>query len=122
MGETAGWALGVLACWRLTHLLWAEDGPGRLITRWRDSLPRSPDSGLPVLVGCFYCLSLWLAVPLSGLVLLLTLPAEATLWQWLGAGALGSLGLSGGAITLERWLDTEPAVPPSIPPSQENLP
>lgn len=116
MGETAGWALGVLACWRLTHLLWAEDGPGRLIARWRDRLPRSPDSGLPALVGCFYCLSLWVALPLSGLVVLLTGPEGASLLQGLASLGLGSLGLSGGAITLERALDRPAAGPPDAAP------
>lgn len=120
MGETAGWAMGVLACWRLTHLLWAEDGPGRLIARWRDRLPRSPDSGLPVLVGCFYCLSLWVALPLSVLIVLLTGPESVSPTQWLASLALGSLGLSGGAITLERALERPAATP--VEALQEPLP
>jgi hypothetical protein len=109
MDGSLAWALALLACWRATHLLWAEDGPGRWLARWRERLPRSPHTGLPVGVGCFYCLSLWLALPLAAGVLSLAPPAGGSA-AWLGAWLLGSLALSGGAILIERAFD-RPAPP-----------
>lgn len=103
------WALACMACWRLTHLLWAEDGPWRCFARWRERLPRSPESGLPWLVGCFYCLSLWVAAPITALAQM-ALPQPAyDGGQWLATALLGWLGVSGAAISLERLLDRPPA-------------
>src|SRR5262249_12396583 len=80
--------LGVLAVWRITHLLQAEDGPWDLSLR----LHRAAGRGFwGQLLDCFYCLSLWVALPVA----LLYGPdwrMRVLLW----------LGLSGGAILLER--------------------
>jgi len=54
--------LGILATWRLTHLLNAEDGPWRIIAKIRDF---SPGSVLHDLLSCFLCLSLWMALPFA---------------------------------------------------------
>jgi hypothetical protein len=70
-----------LACWRVTHLLAAEDGPWDLVARLRRALGRSP---LGRAMDCFLCASLWVAFP--GAVLLAHGPAEATLlWFALSA-------------------------------------
>lgn len=114
IGDAGAWLLGALACWRLTHLLWAEDGPGQSLARWRARLPVSPHNGLPAVVGCFYCLSLWLALPISALVLALAGAPDGPA-QWLGALLLGSLGLSGATILIERALD-RPPLTLSLPP------
>jgi hypothetical protein len=54
--------LGVLAVWRLTHLLNAEDGPGDVLVRFR----RKVGNGFwGSLLDCFYCLSLYLAAPFA---------------------------------------------------------
>jgi len=54
--------LGILGVWRITHLLHAEDGPWNLLVRFRRSL----GSGFAgQLLDCFYCLSLWTAVPFA---------------------------------------------------------
>ena len=54
--------LAVLGVWRITHLLNAEDGPGRIFV-W---LRRFAGSGFwGELLDCFYCLSLWVAAPLA---------------------------------------------------------
>jgi hypothetical protein len=92
-----GLVLGVLAVWRITHLLSAEDGPGDILVRLRRS---AGDGFWGQLLDCFYCLSLWTAVPF---VLLL---AEG--WR---EGVLSWLAFSAGAILLERA--TGPAVPPA---------
>jgi len=57
--------LGVLAIWRLTHLLAAEDGPFQLLA----TLRRRAGSGFwGGLMDCFYCLSLWVAIPFAVLL------------------------------------------------------
>jgi hypothetical protein len=80
--------IGVLAVWRATHLLQAEDGPWELLYRLRR---RAGGGFWGQLLGCFYCLSLWVALP--AVLLLAADPRE---------GALLWLALSGGAILLER--------------------
>jgi len=76
--------LGVLAVWRVTHLLFAEDGPWDVIIRLR----RRAGAGFwGKLLDCFYCLSLWIAAPLA--VLLGSGWAERLLlWPALSAGAI----------------------------------
>src|SRR5437763_519395 len=58
-------AIASLAAWRITHLLAHEDGPGDVIYRLR-ALGGAGFWGR--LLDCFYCLSLWIAAPLSPLV------------------------------------------------------
>jgi hypothetical protein len=83
--------LGILATWRVTHFLQAEDGPGDIVVRVR---ARLGDGHLGKLLDCFYCLSVWVAVPLA---------------VWIGQRwdekVLLVLGFSGGAILLERATD-----------------
>jgi hypothetical protein len=55
-------ALGVLAVWRITHLLQAEDGPWNLFVRFRGLFGQG---GFGALLDCFYCLSLWIAIPFA---------------------------------------------------------
>lgn len=89
------WLLvGTLGVWRITHLLSAEDGPWNLTVRLR----RKAGNGfLGELLDCFYCLSLWVALPFAFFI------GEAR-WEqfclW--------LAFSAGAILLER---TTPQVP-----------
>jgi|SRR5882724_12079515 len=80
--------LGVLGVWRVTHLLNAEDGPGKLLARLR----RLAGSGFwGGLLDCFYCLSLWVAAPFA---FLLGDNRREVLLLW--------LALSGAAILLEH--------------------
>ena len=80
--------LGVLAVWRVTHLLFAEDGPWDVVIRLR----KSAGAGfLGKLLDCFYCLSLWIAAPAALFI--------GSAWPerlFLG------LALSAGAILIER--------------------
>jgi hypothetical protein len=80
--------LGVLGVWRVTHLLNAEDGPFRLLTRLRGATGSGFWGGL---LDCFYCLSLWTAAPFA-----CSIGSE---WK---ERLLLWLALSGGAILLER--------------------
>jgi hypothetical protein len=80
--------LGVLCVWRVTHLFQAEDGPWDVIVRIR----RAAGEGFPgQLLDCFYCLSLWISLPLAWVVGR-TGVERVLLW----------LAFSGGAILLER--------------------
>ncbi len=54
--------LGILAVWRITHLLNAEDGPWDLFVRFRRLFGQG---FLGSLLDCFYCLSLWVAAPFA---------------------------------------------------------
>jgi hypothetical protein len=92
--------LGVLAVWRITHLLNAEDGPWDLLVRLR----RLAGLGrFGSLLDCFYCLSVWIAAPLA---------------YWLGESWKEAVllwpALSAGAVLAERITarapgDTTPA-------------
>jgi|HubBroStandDraft_6_1064221.scaffolds.fasta_scaffold664302_2 hypothetical protein len=92
-----GLVLGVLATWRVTHLLQAEDGPADLVVRLRRAVG---EGFLGSLLDCFYCLSLWIAAPFA-LFLGATWPERAMLW----------LAFSGGASLLER---RGPGIPAAI--------
>lgn len=98
MGRFYAFGLGVLAVWRVTHLLHAEHGPWGLLARARALARRL---GLGELVECFFCLSLWTSAPCA--------------W-WLGASwperAVAWLALSAGAILIEVKALGGPAVPP----------
>jgi hypothetical protein len=93
-------ALGVLAVWRLTHLLVAEDGPVHLAARLR---MWAGAGFLGELLGCFYCCSLWIALPLALLI--------GGGW---GERLLLWPALSAGAILLQRLTDSAASPPPAI--------
>jgi hypothetical protein len=78
----------VLAVWRVTHLIAVEDGPWDVLRRVRNAGERI---GLERLIHCFYCCSVWVAIPFA---LLLT-------HEWKSV-AIVLPALSGGAILLER--------------------
>ena len=88
-----GLVLGILGVWRVTHLLHAENGPWDLLERLRGLSEGALWRGL---FGCFYCLSLWVALPFS---LLLAAGSKERLLLW--------PALSGGAILLERVTSRE---------------
>jgi len=81
--------LGALAVWRITHLLSAEAGPRRLLERLRHW------AGETSSLACFYCLSLWVSVPVA-LVIGQDWLEQVLLW----------LALSATAIALDLLLDT----------------
>lgn len=83
-----GLVLGALGVWRVTHLFNAEDGPFHLSARLR---VLAGTSVFGTLLDCFYCLSLWVAIPFALLL------ADAT-----GERLLLWLALSGAAGLLQR--------------------
>ncbi len=80
--------LASLATWRLAHLVAEEDGPANVIARAR---ARAGTSQLGELMDCFYCLSLWAALPFA----LAAAPRRRDV-------PLTWLALSGAACLLER--------------------
>lgn len=92
--------LNVLGVWRVTHLLHAEDGPGRILAKVRE---RMRPTWVGRAVECFYCLSVWVAIPFAA-------------WQgetWRERLLLWP-ALSGAAILLERVTGRNPAPPPAV--------
>ncbi len=77
-----------LAVWRLTHLFGKEDGPFDIIFLVRQ---KAGKGFFAKLMDCFYCLSIWVALPFG---------------IWLGATWLQKiifwLALSGAACLLEQ--------------------
>lgn len=86
-----------LGVWRLTHLLSVEDGPWDAMLRFRTMLGRGFWGSL---LDCFYCLSLWVAIPFA------LLAGD----RWKNKVVLW-LALSAGAILLERATSNVPAMP-----------
>jgi hypothetical protein len=97
--------VGALTTWRATHLLHAEDGPWNLVVRLR----AAAGSGLlGEMMDCFYCLSLWFALPIALLI---------------GTGWLERLllwpALSAAAILLERAIPDVWTIAPVPDESEE---
>lgn len=82
-----------LAVWRITHLFSQEDGPFDLVFKFRKLLGQGFFGNL---LDCFYCLSLWIAVPFA--VILCD--------KWL-EGIIVWLALSGGACLLFKITNKE---------------
>jgi hypothetical protein len=101
--------LSVLATWRLTHLLVAEDGPLDLVVTLRRWLG---DSFFGTVMDCFYCASLWLAAPFA-----------FTLGHSIQSWLLTWLAIAGAAALLEQASQRPPApLPPSPEPKEEVTP
>ena len=94
--------LAALAAWRLTHLFAEEDGPWDLIVRLRAKLGSNI---LGRLMDCFYCLSLWTAIPFA---LWLSIDWITLLIQW--------PALSGAACLLERLTRKKEQSYPNLEP------
>jgi hypothetical protein len=86
-----GFVICTLALWRITHLLSQEDGPFDAIIKFRKLFGQSFFGNL---LDCFYCLSLWIAIPLAFLLCS----------EWL-QGFVTWLALSGGACLLFKLSD-----------------
>lgn len=89
-----------LAVWRVTHLVSYEDGPFDMFRRFRSVFGRSV---IGQLLGCFYCLSIWVSIPFA-LLLSSNWTERAILW----------LALSGAAILMERAV-MEKSAPVPLP-------
>ena len=81
MNRSYAFVLGVLAVWRITYALTAEDGPARVLVRLRAGVARWTS-----VLGCFYCASVWTALPVA-LAIGGTLGERSLLWLALSGGA-----------------------------------
>ena len=63
--QAEDFVVATLGLWRVTHLIGVEEGPFRLVARLR---ARAGDSFVGGLLDCFYCLSVWFAIPLAVLI------------------------------------------------------
>ncbi|MEF8699663.1 MAG: DUF1360 domain-containing protein [Candidatus Accumulibacter sp. UW26] len=93
--------LGILAVWRITHLLQAEDGPWELVVRLR---AHAGSGWAGQLMDCFYCLSLWIALPFA-LLLGASASERVLLWPALSAGAILLERVTGGSAALSAPID-----------------
>ena len=87
--------VGILATWRLTHLVVAEDGPWDIVVRLR----RLAGAGaVGQMMDCFNCTSMWIALPVA---------------FWIGSDWIERVvvwfAVSGGAILLERIAPAPPS-------------
>jgi hypothetical protein len=101
------YVLCTLATWRLTHLIVAEDGPWDIVVRLRARLGESPAGRA---MDCFYCSSIWLALPFA-FVIGRDVPGFLVSW----------LAISGAASLLEQATNRNMNRPPGPrPPRSEN--
>lgn len=84
-------SIAVLAAWRITHLLSKEDGPFDIIYRIKKMIGQG---FLGSLLGCFYCLSIWIAFPF-GCWIGNTITEKIICW----------LAISGAACLLQKLTD-----------------
>lgn len=87
--------LSMLAVWRLTHMLQEEEGPFGLfshIQAWAASRP-DVNGGINHGFYCFYCLSIWVALPLA-IVYAGSITSFFVWWLSLSAGAILIQGIN----------------------------
>ncbi|HKF49741.1 MAG TPA: DUF1360 domain-containing protein [Terracidiphilus sp.] len=110
--------MAVLAVWRLTHLLAAEDGPADLVVRLRKLLG---DSFVGRMMDCFYCLSVWIAAPAALFVTpsgRIFVPGQALITRLILDWFMNWLAISGAACLLERLTTRRAALQAMHPPEQ----
>ena len=102
--------VSLLAVWRVTHLLHVESGPWDLLAALRRGAARI---GARRAFECFYCLSLWVAIPFSA-VASTDVVRGATLWLALSGGAILAHRLtSDRSLADATWRDAPDAAPES---------
>ncbi|MEW5917212.1 MAG: hypothetical protein AB1762_12445 [Gemmatimonadota bacterium] len=92
--------LGGLAVWRVSHLVVREDGPWRVFAALRR---RAESTMWEELLGCIYCMSLWVAAP----------AAFALGEGWLER-VVAWPALSGAALIVDRIVHRETVVPATV--------
>ena len=95
-----------LACWRITHLFAAEDGPLHFVYHIRK---RAGAGFFGSLLDCFYCISVWVAFPFG-------MAAGNTWWEKL----LYWWAISGATCLLEQATTSKKSSPPEMPDYKED--
>jgi len=80
-----GFILCTLAVWRVSHLFSQEDGPFDVVIKFRKLLGQGFFGNL---LDCFYCLSIWIAVPFAFILCTEWLPGIVTWLALSGAACL----------------------------------
>jgi hypothetical protein len=90
--------IAILAVWRITHLLSKEDGPFDILFRIRKQIGRGFFGSL---LDCFYCLSVWIAIPFG---------------IWVGNTVIEKIvcciAISGAACVIQKIIDKSTPEPP----------
>ena len=84
---------GSLVVWRLTHLISKEDGPFDIVFKLRK---KAGAGFFGSLLDCFYCLSIWMAVPVA---VWLGNNYKEVFFLW--------LGFSGAACVIEKFSEKQ---------------
>lgn len=88
--------LAVFAIYRIARMIAEEDGPAFVFKRLRDHFT-DDKSWIAVGLRCFYCVSIWAALPIA---ILLVVAGGWDEWLW----PVWWLGLAGGAAKVyEFW-------------------
>jgi hypothetical protein len=102
--------VSLLAVWRVTHLLHAESGPWDVVGALRRGARRAGAAGV---FDCFYCLSLWVALPFAAIASDDWIRG-ATLWFALSGGAILAHRATGDRAPLEPvWREPTDDPPPT---------
>lgn len=98
LGVPVSLVVGVLAVWRVSHLVVHEDGPANLVVRIRALVDRTALAGL---MDCFACTSVWAGGAVAVALFGGRLPAREV--------AVTAVAMSGAAMLAERALATSAA-------------
>ena len=87
--------LAAFAVYRVARMVAEEDGPAFVFKRLRGSFTNDKRS-FDVGVRCFYCISVWIALPIT---VLLVVAGGWDMWLW----PVWWMGLAGAAAKLYEW-------------------
>ena len=87
--------LAAFAVYRVARMVAEEDGPMFVFKRLRDAHTNDKRS-FDVGVRCFYCISVWIALPIT---VLLVVAGGWDMWLW----PVWWMGLAGAAAKLYEW-------------------
>lgn len=87
--------LAAFAIYRVARMVAEEDGPMFVFKRLRDAHTNDKRS-FDVGVRCFYCISVWIALPIT---VLLVVAGGWDMWLW----PVWWMGLAGAAAKLYEW-------------------
>ena len=87
--------LAAFAVYRVARMVAEEDGPAFVFKRLRGSFTNDKSS-IAVGLRCFYCISFWVALPIT---VLLVVAGGWDMWLW----PIWWLGLAGAAAKIYEW-------------------
>jgi len=91
--------LAAFAVYRISRMVAEEDGPAFVFKRLRDRFTNDKSS-IDLGLRCFYCISVWAALPIT---VLLVIAGDWDIWLW----PIWWLGLSGAAAKIHEYWNTK---------------